>query len=343
VRCPNLRGLHRTVRWLRGRSAEWVVLLYHRVTVLRRDPWGLAVTPEHFEEHLDVIRRCGRPTTLVDLDEMLKRRERPRRAVIVTFDDGYADNLYEARPLLDQYEIPATVFVTTGPLTHARGFWWDELEHALLSPSVTPATLRLTVGGQQREWALGGASASSNRLAERWRAWREPPTARHACYYELWRLLHRASDAERWSVLDTLRAWVGIDSTTRPTHRTMSAAELAELATTGLVEIGAHAVSHSALSSLTPSAQREEICRSKQDLEDITGRQVSSFAYPFGRRADYTADTVAYIREAGFARACSVIGERLGREFDQFQIPRVHVDDLDGAAFERLLMDSLDA
>ena len=143
---------------LRGRRDGWVVLLYHRVTVLRRDPWGLAVLPRHFEEHLDVIRRHARPTTLGTLDEMMKRGEHPRRVVVVTFDDGYADNLYEARPLLERYEVPATVFVTTGPLHHDRGFWWDALEDALLSPNVVPATLSLEITGRQREWTLAAAS-----------------------------------------------------------------------------------------------------------------------------------------------------------------------------------------
>ena len=47
---PGIPGLRRAVRWLRGQHAEWVVLLYHRVANVRCDPWGLAVTPQHFQD-----------------------------------------------------------------------------------------------------------------------------------------------------------------------------------------------------------------------------------------------------------------------------------------------------
>ena len=51
---------------------------------------------------------------------------------MVTFDDGYADNLWNAKPLLERYDVPAAVFVTTGYAGQDREFWWDELETLLL-------------------------------------------------------------------------------------------------------------------------------------------------------------------------------------------------------------------
>jgi peptidoglycan/xylan/chitin deacetylase (PgdA/CDA1 family) len=58
--------------------------------------------------------------------------------VVVTFDDGYADNLYEAKPLLEHYGIPGTFFVVTGYLAQqaerAHEFWWDELERVVMQP-----------------------------------------------------------------------------------------------------------------------------------------------------------------------------------------------------------------
>ena len=62
----------------------------------------------------------------------------PSAGVVVTFDDGYADNFHNAKPLLERYEIPATVFVTTGYLQDQREFWWDELERILLQPGTLP-------------------------------------------------------------------------------------------------------------------------------------------------------------------------------------------------------------
>ena len=88
---------------------------------------------------------------------------------------------------------------------------------------------------------------------------------------------------------------------------------------------------------MTRSTRASRILRPSPAVRSV------SFAYPFGRRADYTTETLAEVRGAGFDRACSAIAKRHGQEFDQFQIPRVHVDDIDGTAFERLLKDWLDA
>ena len=340
-----LRWLGRLGRRARGKRRDWVVLLYHRVTSLESDPWSLAVSPRHFEEHLQVLRRRAHPTRLAALHEMLESRSSPRRAVVVTFDDGYADNAHEALPLLERYDVPATTFVTTGPLTTRRGLWWDELERALLTPEVVPNVLCLTIDGRTATWVLddsprAGLTTPGN--GRRWRAWEAPPTARHGCYYELWQLLRRTTHDERRRVLDELLAWAGIESGPGDSHRPVSPDDLTALASSGLVEVGAHTVTHSALAALTPREQHEEAARSRLDLELATGRPVTSFAYPFGHHADFTAETQVQVRGAGFVRACSATGERIARRVNPFEIPRIHVDDLSGEAFESWLSDWLD-
>ena len=105
------------------------------------------------------------------------------------------------------------------------------------------------------------------------------------------------------------------------------------LAQGGLIEIGAHTVTHSVLAALTPSSQREEIKESKRFLEELLGRKVASFAYPYGRRCDYSEQSVALVREAGFAHACSNFAGVVGRNSDLFQLPRVQVRDWDGDEF----------
>lgn len=110
-----------------------LILLYHRVAESVHDTHSLCVTPRHFAEHMDVLRRCARPLPLAELSEALHEgRPLPSRSVVVTFDDGYADNLFNAKPLLERYEIPATVFMTTGYLENSCEFWWDELEQLSL-------------------------------------------------------------------------------------------------------------------------------------------------------------------------------------------------------------------
>src|SRR5262245_25018119 len=109
------RMLRKSAGALRSRFARSaLVLVYHRVARANVDPWELAVTPEHFSEHLEVLRRLARPLPLQSLVEAVRGGAVPRRAVVVTLDDGYADNLRNAEPLLRRHDVPATCFLTAG-------------------------------------------------------------------------------------------------------------------------------------------------------------------------------------------------------------------------------------
>jgi hypothetical protein len=79
--------------------------------------------------------------------------------------------------------------------------------------------------------------------------------------------------------------------------------------------------------------QREEILGSKRQLEEIVGRPVTSFAYPFGRIGDYTSDTMMLLREAGFDRACTTYRATVLARTDPLQMPRIHIYDSNADEF----------
>lgn len=346
MRVPSLGGLRRVGgRLKRSLSPRALVLLYHRIAEADTDPWQLAVTPRHFAEHLQVLRQFARPLSLQTLSSGLRKGRLPRRAIVVTFDDGYADNFFNAKPLLEAHEVPATVFVTTGYSRADREFWWDELERLFLQPGVLPEALRLDVNGRGHDWRLDAGSDYDEALYRRhlgWRAWQEEtPTPRHALYRTLWQLMHPLSDDERQEIRKALLAWAGASASARPTHRAMAPEEIIELAQGGLIEVGCHTVTHPQLSALNLKAQRDEITRGKGELEAMLGGRVSSFAYPYGRECDYTRETVALVREAGFDCACSTLPAPVTRGADPFQLPRLQVQDMNGEAFARLLSEYL--
>jgi peptidoglycan/xylan/chitin deacetylase (PgdA/CDA1 family) len=330
--------LSRTARRLRnGFSPGAAILMYHRVTETDCDPWGLAVTPKHFAEHLEVLRRYFRPEPLRRLNQALGAGKRSPQTVSVTFDDGYADNLYNAKPLLERFDIAATVFVATGCIGNEHEFWWDELERVLLQPGMLPETICLRVNGNVFEQHLGESMHYSAADYGRYREWRcgsSAPTPRHSLYYSLWTLLESLEEKEKRNVLEQLTAWSGKLTVRRSTHRTLSAAELINLGSQGLIEIGAHTVTHPFLSRLPETLQRSEIRRSKTDLETTVDSAIESFAYPHG---DYTMATVAFVREAGFVQACSTIADSVRSATDSFQLPRIAVEDWDGEEFARRL------
>jgi peptidoglycan/xylan/chitin deacetylase (PgdA/CDA1 family) len=338
LKVPRRFNFHRVPRrFRRWFSRDAVVLVYHRVGESQRDPFALCVAEHRFAEHLEVLReyRCMPLQGLVHRHEDGKH---PRRAVVITFDDGYADNLHHAKPLLDRYGIPATVFVTTGYIGSDREFWWDELERLLFEPEAVPQTLLLTISGETQDWQIDGVHDSKNDY-KRDCSRQEPhgnPNSRHSLYHSLWRLLRPLPDGERRAVMEHIRQWAGAEPVVRPTHRPLSPEEVRGLEQGSLIEVGAHTVTHPLLSLQPLLLQEEEIKTSKTHLETILGHRIVSFSYPFG---DYTQDTVASIRDAGFNCACSIVPNVVRRDTDILQLPRVEVQNWDGEEFARRLED----
>src|SRR5829696_8506777 len=146
MRIRGIGRLRQIARWPKNRIERKVlVLIYHRISDLPSDPRSLSVTPHYFAKHLEILRQYARPMRLQQMSQALIDGNLPDRAVVVTFDDGYADNLYNAKPALERYNVPATFFLTTGYIGHKREFWWDELDRLLLQPAKLPNTLRLSV------------------------------------------------------------------------------------------------------------------------------------------------------------------------------------------------------
>jgi peptidoglycan/xylan/chitin deacetylase (PgdA/CDA1 family) len=319
--------LRRAARRIRNHfKDEALIVFYHRVASLALDPNALCVSPRHFAEQLEILRERFEPVPLLELLEPPARRKRRRRAVALTFDDGYADCLDRAKPLLERFDVPATVFVTTGPLDREDGFWWDELERVLLHTPSLPPTLPLAFADRSLAWDPDDAANPEEQRKRRLRL-----------YHAFHRWLLPQGHEERRKALDVLRDACGCEAGAGPEHRVLGPEGVLRLAEGGLVDVGAHTVTHPVLSSLPIAEQRSEIRGSRSRLEAILNRPVRSFAYPFGTPRDFDAHTRALVEEAGFSCACSTERGRVEEHSDRFRLPRFAVRDWDGDKLARRL------
>jgi peptidoglycan/xylan/chitin deacetylase (PgdA/CDA1 family) len=156
-------------------------------------------------------------------------------------------------------------------------------------------------------------------------------------YLGSWQQLHSMSLIDREDVIAALFGDAGIERSLDPHSRLLRAQEVAQLAASRLMEIGAHTQSHPSLATLGPANQLREIIGSKRELEQVVGRRVTSFAYPFGTREHYSGDTIQLVRAAGFKRACANGGGTVQPDSSHFALPRVHVPDCDGDGLLRLI------
>jgi peptidoglycan/xylan/chitin deacetylase (PgdA/CDA1 family) len=301
--------IRRWVDRLRARVQNGAaILLYHRVTRLARDPMMLSVTPEHFREHLEVLRRRAHVCSLLDIHR--NRRAPPPGTIAITFDDGYADNLLEAAPVLERFDMPATVFIATGLLGTQQEFWWDDLERILLGPESSDP------------WTVEDAG---------------DPDPKHAAFRAACRLLRASPPGEQARLLERFREENGAGPAGRTSHRVLTPEQVHELGNKGLLEIGAHTVNHPVLSMLGAPEQRDEMARSKQYLEDVIGSPVRCFAYPYGGRNDYDRASVKAARDAGFEIACANVPGRVWPDAGTMELPRILVRDCAGDRFEEML------
>jgi peptidoglycan/xylan/chitin deacetylase (PgdA/CDA1 family) len=161
-----IRPIRNRLRRRRRRQVKGqaVILMYHSISSGRPDPWDLCVAPDLFAQQLQVLHEGFRVVSLTELRRAVVAGEPPSHGVVITFDDGYRDNLLVAKPLLEEHGLPATVFVTTGYVGASRDFWWDELEALAASTGVASRELweeLQALGHEERLARLAGLWASA--------------------------------------------------------------------------------------------------------------------------------------------------------------------------------------
>jgi peptidoglycan/xylan/chitin deacetylase (PgdA/CDA1 family) len=261
-----------------------IVLLYHRVINLKTDPQLLTVSPEHFYEHMNFLKNNYNIISLDDLKRAMDSGKLPKKSIIITFDDGYEDNYLNAKPILEQLQIPATIFVTSDHIGSTRELWWDDLERIFLL-NETPGELSIKVRDKEYSWKITDKESKMS------------------VYYDMHKLLKPLPAQERNKIVDYLRAWASVQVQCRPLYSGISAEQIKDTEKNGLITVGAHTVSHCMLAALTREQQENEILESKMTLETILNHKVKHFSYPFGGLSDFDNFSVKIVKDAGFDTA----------------------------------------
>ena len=310
MRIPGVKMAKQFSRWARSRILGGALILgYHRITTVPHDQYEICVSPKHFAQQMDVLSKYANVISLSKLVRCLKEGTLPLRSVAVTFDDGYADNLYEAKPVLENFRTPATFFVCTEYL--GTQFWWDQISWWIKSPASLPEHLKLDLSPEPFEWN----SAGSNRS--------ELIKSLHL------RLFSLQAD-ERNAALTKIHAWSSASSFDASNQRVLTSDELLQLAASERIEIGSHTRTHAVLPKLPIEKQSDEIGMSRKQLSEMLGRQIDGFSYPNGALSD---QTLKLVQELGYSYAC-MSDSGLARDADViYQLPRLWPKDWDGYQF----------
>ena len=247
------------------------IFAFHRVVpeVSAHLNGELYVSVQFLEDWLAALHKAD--VEVISMSDAVERVEDPgrsgRRFVVVTFDDGYADNLAHALPILERYQAPFTVYVTTA-LVEGSGFlWWLGLENMLRRNG------EVEVPPMERRFTAASIEEKAHAIAQvaRW----------------VW-----ADLAQRVPMLPDVFKQYGVSLSAVTKEAGLSREQLRELSDHPLATIGGHTTDHPDLTSLGPLQASREISDNKTFLENLCECPVDHFAYPYG---------VGGAREAGLA------------------------------------------
>lgn len=310
------------MRRMRALRPYPAILMYHRIADEAFDPWGLSVSPDRFGEQVRWLSKSRRVLPLEEFAARHAQRSLPANAIALTFDDGYACVAKIAAPMLDEANVPATIFIPSEVIESGKRFWWDELERIVLDFEGDSIELEGTV------FELGPPSAE-DRV---WKPNAEPGTPRQAAFLRLWNHLRHKAPEELSRAMNELRDQSRLevrDDFKRP----MTPNEVRSVCS-DKIQFGSHSLSHPSLPRLPRAQKRTEIQESLDRCEALTGRRPRAFAYPFG---EFDRESETLVEQAGFTCACTAKYKAATPESRRYALPRLMVGNITAGTLKRVV------
>lgn len=288
-----------------------LVLCYHGVVSGDhrgdRHEYRNTVWSSEFDRQIGELRRRFAPVAPADVVAWVQNgRPLPERAVLVTFDDGYRNNLTLAAPILERHGVPALVSVTTGHVGQRELLWPTEVE------------LRI-VRGRGTHVPSPDGDAPVRLPAAR--------DARRALADAVRRQLKAVADGARRDYLAALRASTELHDSEIDAELVafLDWDEVRALTRHGIA-IGSHTVSHPILTRLEPDQLARELADSRARIERETGAACDCFVYPNGGPEDVSPQVTAAVARAGYAVAFTLMnGLNAVAPHDRHALDRVDV------------------
>ena len=238
----------------------------------------LEVTPDFLERAVGRIRKAG--YEIIPITEVAERLRQPdgKRFAVLTFDDGYRDNLENAYPILKALDCPFTIYVATSMPDGTAELWWRVLETVIANRN-------------QFEVKFDGFPAGFNT---------ETPEEKYKAYETIYWWLRKQTQDHQRAFIREMAARYEVDMGAMTRRLAMGWDEISVLAQDSLVTIGAHTVNHYALAAIAEDRAEAEIANSAEILESYLPARPRHFAYPYGDKGSAALREFALARDCGF-------------------------------------------
>lgn len=270
----------------RWRFGNCTVLLYHRIANATYDPQQLCVSPENFKMQLQYLKKRYHFLTVEEFDDhLINRKPFKRNSLLITFDDGYADNLKNAIPILENEQLQALFYISIHNLNNQSIFWWDELDLIFKYPEKIDSKVL-------NQLFKNTNVADVNSLYN----------------YYLTKLKRASSLREREDYLGEVRMLRVVLEEERKEYYCLTYDECITMGNSKAAIIGAHSINHLSLAALSNSDQEHEITESVMELSKIIKKRISYFSYPYGEKHDYNEFSEAVCKKLNLNHAAANYG-----------------------------------
>jgi peptidoglycan/xylan/chitin deacetylase (PgdA/CDA1 family) len=310
---------------LRNRAT---VLMYHRVLPLALQQQSFSasamfVTPDTFDRHIAHLRRKFHLVTLEQFVRLLEQRKPfPPRTCLITFDDGWHDNLKYALPVLARHRAPAALFVTTDVVSNAVIFWQERLTQLLIEcwRARVPASALPKLA---RDEGVPASCESFESAKVRARAL-------------VTRLKGQPVQVARDMIgaIEGALASHGVEVVSPAADAFLSWDDIRRLRESGLFTIGSHGMTHTPITMLSPDAVRCELVNSRFTISERLGEPIDSFAFPNG---DNDHMTCRLVGELGYRVAFTTRRGLVKADDNPHCINRVGIQEHSAATIPLLL------
>ena len=271
-----------------------IILLYHRIVDAHSKYLEKGPAVHHhirdFKREIPYLKKNYKILSMDDVAHYIKSGigfKRP--SIAISFDDGYLDNYTLAYPVLKKYGVPATIYLTTSLIGTLERTWPDEIELAIMETKKDEFKLQTLFGGKEVQIKTKEEKEqASMKTAE---------------------ALKNRPDDERKKIMGEIKKILGEDRNYENNLKPrimLNWNEVKKMAASGITT-GSHSHTHPILSSMPFEKSKEEIFNSKKMIEENLGIQVKHFAFPNGRKEDFSEELRDYCKEIGFESVASVI------------------------------------
>ncbi|MCL9781555.1 polysaccharide deacetylase family protein [Vibrio sp. S4M6] len=288
---------------------ELTMLLYHGVT--NTSPEGIAnysgkhIAANAFDDQMRILHNHCNVLTIDDVVTLTReKKDWPENAVVVTFDDGFRNNLQCAAPILEKYNIPATFYICAGMVGTDQMFWVDEIEDCINRTLHSTITITLD---KKRYFELTS------------------PEAKISAIESIKQFCKRSTSVTKNRVLADLTLASDITPNVKHSanYQMMSWDELIELNSNPLFTIGGHTLYHDIMSSRPVEEMTQDVKETLSLLEQKLGHPIRHFAYPEGQAHHYSEEVITSLKNYGVSICPTAIDGTNPPGSDLFHLKRI--------------------